>query len=179
LTDDEVLKLPFGGWPLPDEYLIEVGRIAANWGLLEAFLNMCLRKLAGFNEQDDPTPLILIVHTSFPQRLDMLGALCEVLLPQHSTLSDYQKVVASLKTAQKLRNRYMHDAMGKDEASGKVNIGSASARGTLKFSNADVKLVDLRRVSMAIHQALLDLYKLVLQRDIPPIWDRDKNWRPE
>jgi len=179
MTDDEVLKLKFDGWPLPDEYLIELGRITANWAYLESWLNICLQKLAGVNDFDDPTAFILIAHTNFPQRLDMLGALCQHLLPMHPHLNGYEKVLSSLKSAQKLRNKYAHNSMGKDEATGSVGMGTGSARRSLKFSNEIVKLADLRRVSMAIHEALLSLYKLVLKRDIPPLWVRPENWNPQ
>jgi hypothetical protein len=127
--------------------------------------------LAGVNDLDDPTVFILIAHTNFPQRLDMLGGLCQYLSPMHSHLCGYDKVIASLKSAQKLRNKYMHNGMGKDEATGRVGMGTGSARGSLKFSNEVVKLADLRRVSMAIHEAMPALYKLVLKREIPPLWE--------
>jgi hypothetical protein len=32
---------------------------------------------------------------------------------------------------------------------------------------------------MAIHEAMLDLYKLVLKREIPPMWERPDGWKPE
>jgi len=76
-----------------DEYLLELGRIAANWGYLESWLNMCLQKLAGVNDFDDPTAFILIAHTNFPQRLDMLGALCQHLSSMHPHLCAYDKVI--------------------------------------------------------------------------------------
>lgn len=179
MTDDEVLKLKFDGWPLPDEYLLELGRIAANWGYLESWLNICLQKLAGINDLDDPTAFILIAHTNFPQRLDMLGTLCQHLSPMHSHLCGYDKVIASLKSAQKLRNKYIHNGMGKDEVTGRVGMGTGSARGSLKFSNEVVKVADLRRVSMAIHEAMLSLCRLVLKREIPPIWERPEDWKAE
>ena len=113
MTDEQVLKLTFDEWPLPDEYLLELGRIAANWAYLESWLNICLQKLAGVNDFDDPTVFILIAHTNFPQRLDMLGALCQHLSPMHLHLCGYDKVIASLKSTQKLRNKYMHSGMGK------------------------------------------------------------------
>ena len=57
-------------------------------------------------------------------------------------------------------------------------MGTGSARGGLKFSSEVVKLADLRRVSMAIHEGILDLYKLVLKREIPPVWERPEGWKP-
>jgi hypothetical protein len=99
VTNDEVLKVKFDAWPLPDDYLIEVGRIATVWGALESALNMCLYKLAGFNEVDDPTPFILLAHTNVPQRLDMLGSLCEHLNSAYPSLKEYQPVLAALRSS--------------------------------------------------------------------------------
>src|SRR5688572_17852779 len=108
MTDDELKRLDFKGWPLPDEYLIELGRVSAVWASLESLLNLCLGKLAGFNELNDPKPFILVYHASFPQRLDMLGSLCEHLAPNFPHLADHKSVIGLLRGAQKLRNTYMH-----------------------------------------------------------------------
>jgi hypothetical protein len=67
--------------------------------------------------------------------------------------------------------------MTKDE-SGRIVMATGSARGTLKFATETVTLADLRRVTMAIHQAMLDLYKLMLKREIPPFWERPEGWKP-
>jgi hypothetical protein len=67
-----------------------------------------------------------------------------------------------------------HDRPG---ANGAIRMGLGSARGTLNFSNEAVKLTDLRKASMAIHQANLDLYALVLKRKMPPMWERPYDWK--
>lgn len=179
MNDDQIQKLNFDNWPIADEYLIELGRISALWGCLESVLNTLLGKLAGYNELTDPTPFILLAHSSFPQRLDMLGSLCEHLSSGYPNLKDHTGVIGSLRTAQKLRNKFAHNGLLSDDASGKVKMAIGSARGTLKFSVEAVSLADLRRVSMAIHQATLDLYKLVLKREIPPIWERPEGWKAD
>uniref|UniRef100_Q022H1 Uncharacterized protein n=1 Tax=Solibacter usitatus (strain Ellin6076) TaxID=234267 RepID=Q022H1_SOLUE len=172
MTEDQIRKLKFDGWPLPDDYLTELGRISSLWGLLDSFLEMCLGKLAGYNDVNDPAPFILLAHTNFPQRLDMLGALCEHLAPMYPELAGYPQVRSSIKAAQKLRNKFVHNNMGIDESKSEVRMGLGSARGTLKFSSEAVKLTDLRKTSMTIHQAHCDLYALVLKRKMPPIWER-------
>src|SRR5258707_122395 len=60
MKDDEVAKLNFDGWPLPDAYLLEIGRVAALWASLESFLNICIGKLCGFNDLNDPKAFILV-----------------------------------------------------------------------------------------------------------------------
>jgi hypothetical protein len=174
LTDEQVVKLDFEGWPLRDDYLIELGRIAALWGYLESSLNVCLGKLAGFDDLTDPTSFILLAHASFPQRIDMLGSLCEHLLPRYPTLKEYKIVAVALRDAQKLRNKYMHNGLSSDGL-GQIQVATGSARGTLKFAIERISVADLRRVTMAIHRAIQDLYKLVFQREVPPVWEPQLN----
>lgn len=172
MNDDEIIRLNFEGWPLPKEYLEELGRIAALWATLESFMGLCIGKLAGFDKLTDPTAFILLAHTNFPQRLDMLGSLCENLIPEYPKLKGYKDVVGKLRAAQTLRNRFLHNGLSLDEASGEVGIALGSARGTLKVGVHKITLADVRRCTIAVHEAQLALYKLVLGRDISPIWTR-------
>jgi hypothetical protein len=172
MKNDEVLKLNFDGWPLPDAYLLEIGRVAALWATLESFLNLCIGKLAGFNNLNDPKAFILVTHSSFPQRLDILSALCEQLVQEFPNLKGYEVVVQQLRQAQKLRNDFMHYGMAENPESGQIEIAKGTARGTLKVGVEKVTIADLRRASMAIHEAQLALYKLVLHKEITPVWTR-------
>jgi hypothetical protein len=172
MNNEDLRKLNLSAWPLPDEYLIEVGRVSALWASLESLLNLCIGKLAGFNELTDPKPFILITHTSFPQRLDMLGALSEQRVTEFPHLAGYKEVIGALKSAQKLRNNFMHHGMALNPKSGAVEMAIGSARGTLKVSVAKVDIADIRRATMAIDEAQTALYKLVLQRDLQPVWRR-------
>ena len=179
MTDDQVKDVKLKDWPIGDEYLTELGRISALWGSLETALNVCLGKLAGFNDLSDPTHFILFTHASFPQRLDMLGTLCEHLSAAYPNLKEHPTVIGALRGAQRLRNKYAHNGLTANESTGTIEIATGSARGTLKFSVETVSLTDLKRVSMAIHQAMLDLYKLVLKRDLRPVWERPEDGKGE
>lgn len=172
MKNEEILKLNFSGWPLPDTYLIELGRVAALWAILESFLNLCIGKLAGFNDLNDPKAFILVTHSSFPQRLDILSALCEQLVHEFPNLKGYDAVVRQLRQAQKLRNDFMHYSMNENPDSGHVEMAKGTARGALKVGVVKVTLDDLRRASIAIHEGHLALYKLVLCREITPVWTR-------
>lgn len=172
MKNDQLLKLNFQGWPLPDAYLVEIGRVAALWASLESFLNVCIGKLAGFNDLNDPKPFILVTHSSFPQRLDILAALCEQLVTEFPTLKGYSAVVQQLRQAQKLRNDYMHYGMALNEESGQIEMAKGSARGSVKVGVEAVTVADLRRATVAIHEANLALYKLVLGRALEPVWLR-------
>lgn len=172
MKNNDVLKLNFDGWPLPDSYLLELGRVAELWAILESFLNVCIGKLAGFNDLNDPKAFILVTHLCFPQRLDILLALCEHLVPQYPNLKGYEGVAQRLRQAQKLRNDFMHYGMSENPESGHIEMAKGTARGTLKVGIEKINLADLRRASMVIHEAQLELYKLVLGKDIPPVWER-------
>jgi hypothetical protein len=172
MTNQEVLKLNFDAWPLPDNYLLELGRVAALWATLEGFLNLCIGKLAGFNDLNDPKAFILVTHSSFPQRLDIFSALCEQLVSEFPNLKGYDAVVRVLRQAQKLRNNFMHYGMSSNPESGQIDISVGTARGTLKIGVEKVEPADIRRASMAIHEAQLALYKLVLRREVSPVWER-------
>src|ERR1035438_7762165 len=115
MKDVEVEALNLVGWPMPDSYLIEIGRISALWAGLEFFLNTCIGKLAGFDELNDPKTSILVYHSSFPQKLDILGSLCQHLLPGYPDLSEYSSVISKLRAAQKARNTYVHNSMVRSE----------------------------------------------------------------
>ena len=157
-------------WPIPDNYLIEVGRMSALWSSLEGQLNVGIGKLAGFDDVADPTPFILLVHSSFPQRLDVLGALCEQLAPHAPGLAQYKETISQLRAAQQLRNRYVHNGMHYEE--GTCYISEGSARGKVKVSVSPVTIAELREVSEAIHLAMLALHQLITGKTYAPMWER-------
>lgn len=171
MKDSEVEKLNFDSWPLPDDYLVEIGRVTVLWSSLEAFLNICIGKLAGFKD-GDPKPFILVNHSSFPQRLDMLGALCEHLVSDYPFLANHKAITSSLRAAQKERNKFAHHGLGPGETAGEIVMAIGSARGSLKTSVEKVSIADIRRAVIAIDEAFAALYKLVLRQDIGPAWKR-------
>jgi len=175
MTNDEVRSLKLDDWPLPDDYLRELGRVAAVWASLESFVNICIGKLAGFNNPNDPRPFVLVTHSSFPQRVDMLGTLCEQLVGEFPDLQDYKNVLGLLRSAQTARNRFMHHGMALDQGTGTVEMATGSARGTLKVVVENIDLADVRRAAMTIHEAMLALYKLVLRQTIPPVWEKSRD----
>lgn len=172
MQNDEIKRLDFSGWPLPDEYLIEIGRVSAMWAALEAFLNVCLGKLAGFDQVTDERPFILVTHASVPQRLDMLSALCEHLSADYPRLAEHKNVVAKIKSAQASRNKFSHHVIGFDATSGKATIAIGSARGKIKASVQTIEVTDIRRATIEISDAQTALYKLVLGKELPPAWQR-------
>lgn len=155
------------GWPLPDDFLTELGRISALWSSLEASLMICLTKLAGFNDPHNPVPFILLAHASFPQRLDMLGTLCEQLSVEHPHLNEHGPVLTKLRAAQRSRNRFVHNGLTFNADTRRMEIAVGSARGKLKVSVDSVDLMNLRASCIEIHEAQRALLHLVLRTNAP------------
>jgi len=172
MNNDEIRKLNFENWPLPDDYLMEIGRVSSLWASLESLLNLCIGKLVGFNDMYDPKAFILINHSSFPQRVDILSTLCEQSHHQNKQLSAYKEIVSRLKSAQKMRNKYAHNGMSPNPESGKIEMAVGSARGKLKVGVEAVDISDIRRASIEISEANDALLKLVVGVDYGPAWKR-------
>jgi hypothetical protein len=174
MKKEELRRLRLAGWPIPDEFLIELGRISALWTSLEWMMETYIGKLAGFNDLSDPKPFILLRHTSFPQKLDILSALCEKLVPYFSNLSGYEDVVSQIRTAQKSRNRFIHNSVGFDAETKKATLSVGSARGTVKTSIEDIDILDIRATSIEIHETMRNLHRLVTGKEYPSITETRK-----
>jgi len=164
---DETNRMDLAGWPLPDAFLVELGRVSALWAALEALLMLSLSRLSGFSDPNNPVPFILVAHSSFPQRLDMLGTLCEQLTPQHPHLSDCSSVATKLRAAQRLRNRYLHNGLSPNPETGEIEITEGSARGKVKVSIERVSVADIQAASFEIHEAHRALAFLVFRTELP------------
>lgn len=164
MTDDDVMAEDVAGWPLPDAYLAELGRLAAMWSTLESSLDVYLAKLAGFDDRTDPRAFILLKHSSFQQKLDAFGALCEQLRTSYAQLKLYPETISLIKRAQAGRNRYIHNSYSQNPDSGAIELAVGSARGKLKADIHKVRVVDIRRVALEIRDALRSLHTLVTGR---------------
>lgn len=172
MKNKDIEKLDFSNWPMSDEYLVEIGRVSSLWAASENLLGMCIGKLAGFDSLLDPKPFILVNHSSFPQKLDMLSALCEYLKNDHQNLKEYPDVISKYKAAQKARNTYLHNTIGPNPETGQMEIAKGTARGKVKISSEPVCIADIRRATIQIDEAQTSLYKLIFQQDIGPAWKR-------
>lgn len=149
---------------LPDEWLIELGKVVKAWTTFERMFDLMLQKLAGYNDPFDPTFIILTAHSSFPQRLDMMKSLCERHLKSSPHLADYKRVAASVAEAQRLRNFFMHHLIG-IESDGTVKVSTMSARGQLKMNLRVIELDEVTAAHTKIIDAGKDMYRLVLNSD--------------
>lgn len=160
-------------WPAPKEYLHEIGRMTIAWGTLESAVNLAISKLAGYETILDYRAVILVAHSNFQQRVEIIGALCEQLEPEYSHLQGYQEVVKKLNSAKKGRNKFAHNAVIFNPESGELEVSYVSARGALKTKTEIVRLNDIREVSAKIHEAMCSLHTLVTGHEIKPMWERD------
>ena len=172
LTEKEVTNLSFGSWPAPEPYLLEIGRLLQVWGNLEDLIGQFIGKLAGFNEIADPTAYILTVHSSFPQKLQMLESLCEGLSAEFPNLEPYKQITGRIRSLQAIRNKFAHHGVTVDPETGQAEMPMVSARGKLKMTVDTIKLHEIRHATLKIQEAQILLYNMVLQTRHDPIWKK-------
>lgn len=155
---------------MPEGFLTELGRVVVIWSSLENLLDLVLTKLAGIDVYD-PRGVILFTHLSMPQKLDTLGALGEQLASNYPNLKDLPESITKIRTAQKLRNDLVHNALTYSDEDGQLEMPVGSARGKLKAEVRKISLVDIKRAVVEISTAQRHLYKVVFQQEIPHPWE--------
>jgi hypothetical protein len=173
LKDDIISKADLKNWPLPDEYLIELGRISCFWISLEQSLEIAIGKLAGF-ELDDYRSFIFLRHTSFPQKLDIFETLCEGLQLHYSHLKDYKVISKRIRSVQTQRNKFVHNAITKNSEGDGFLLTEGSARGRIKTSIKSIDHKELKKLSMEMHIVYLALHEFITGVKYTPKWDRSK-----
>jgi hypothetical protein len=131
------------------------------WNRQESFLEFSLIELLGKSPTEGRS-LVLFTHMSFPQKLDIMGALVAECLfsPAYQWLSGYREVERLLKDAQQKRNAIAHGKWGVD-ASGGVGKSRITAHGALKISSGSVAITEIEEASEVIVKAADALAKLV------------------
>lgn len=162
------------GWPLQDDFLLELGRMTALWPSIESNVNLAIGKLMGYSQLMDYRSVIVLAHSNFQQRVDILSSLCEQLEPEYPSLKEYKSVLKLINGAQKGRNKFAHNAISVNE-DGDVVVCYASARGTLKTTVEIVRLNDIREVTAKIHESCCALHTLITGKPLKPIWERNTN----
>lgn len=160
-------------WPLPNEYMIELGRISALYGVLENIVNIGISKLAGYPGTYDYRSAIMLAHSNFQQRVDILTTLFEQSVKEHPQLKGYPKVIKLIKRAQKGRNKFIHSSFSCDPDTGKVQLAAMSARGTLRTTVHAVYIKELISVSAVTHEASCALHTIITGKEIKPLWERN------
>jgi hypothetical protein len=157
-------------WDIPNEYLIEMGRLSVRWSRLETLIEFSMIELLGKSPLEGRS-LVLFTHMTFPQKMDIMGALIvECLLnPQYQWLSRYKVDVAPLlKDAASKRNTIIHAKwmLDPDDCVWKSAI---SARGTLKMERTRGTIRELEDASKSIVKAGERLVALVFRKQLSSI----------
>lgn len=150
-------------WPLPDDYLLELGRMLAVWGSLESMINLAINKLVSDAPLADMHVFIVIAHAPFQQRLDILKTLCEQLAPFAKNLSDYEPVMRKIDLAKRGKNKYTHNGLTMNTEKGFVELSGFSARGRAKELIEPTRLADIKAVTTNIRAAVGALYALAIE----------------
>jgi len=144
---------------LPDAYLVEIGKIAVQWTNLETVFELCLINVAGLNA-NEPRAWAIFAHMTFPQRLDVFGAMIDSLQDDYPRLQDYKAVRSIISEAQDGRNKVVHARWLYED--GKATITRLTARGKVKHSTVPITVDELRRIAELIGKASIELWKLVV-----------------
>lgn len=160
-------------WPLPNEYMIELGRISSLYGVLENVVNIGISKLAGYANTYDYRSAIMLAHSNFQQRVDILATLFEQTVKEYPKLEGYEKVIKLIKRAQKGRNKFMHSSLGCDPENDEVQLSSMSARGRLKTTVETIYIKELIEISAITHEATCALHTIITGNEMKPLWERN------
>lgn len=159
-------------WPLPEPYLVELGRISTLFVGLETGVEIAISKLMGYEELLDWRSVIVTAHANMKQRIDILETLCHEFSDEYRNLDKYSEVIKKIRKAQVGRNRYLHNALSYAKEDNTVELLSVSARGTLNPQVEQISIKDLLAVSAIIHEATVDLQELITSVKHPYIWSR-------
>lgn len=146
---------------LPEPYLTAIGKVCVQWAMLEAIVDLSLRKLMGY-ELFDPKAAIITAHMTWPLKMDVLASLVASLRENYPHLKRFDAVKPMLAKAQAGRNRIVHASWTYEE--GIVRILRATARGQLKTSMAPVTIKEIEQIVDEIGAAAAALLKMVLNK---------------
>lgn len=147
---------------LPDDYLVAIGKVCVQWGMLEQVVDKALHKFGDVN-MDDWRPPVFTAHMSWPQKMNILDALVDGLVGEYPALSRYKIEVAPvLRKAQSGRNRIVHAFWGYDDKTASAHILSLTARGKLKTSVDPIGISDIDSIADEIALAGMLLWKLLV-----------------
>lgn len=153
-------------WPVPDEIMLELGRLSTLWGSLESGMLVAISKLAGYDDTLDRRAITLTAHASTQQRIDMISTLCEQLMGDFKHLETYPQVVEKLRAAQRARNLFAHNSVTLDAESNRLLVGTVSARGKLKTNVREVNKEEIVEASRAVQRASRSLMSLILGKEL-------------
>lgn len=146
---------------IPPEFLKAIGDVVVRWNRMEIEVNTLLIHWLGKDIRENRSHVIF-THMSFPQKLDVMGALVEELTQEkkYSYLKACKtRFIPLLKKAQIGRNMVIHSMWG--TLNGNVMRASITARGSLKLSWSVASLDEINEVKRIIEQVDEDLLALI------------------
>jgi hypothetical protein len=163
----DLTTLNIDGWPLPNDYLVEVGRIALMWARLETLVMNSVANFSGLENLADPRNFIVYSRPNFGENIQLLEALCDHLLPTNPNLHGYQQVLDQLRDAQGAMALYTRGGMNPNPGTGAVEMDLPDPASPGRTLSRQVQIADLRRAMMVIDEAQHALYKLLTAIERP------------
>jgi hypothetical protein len=139
---------------IPDEYLLELGKIIVSFGKLESLLNETLAWAMIDDIAAYPRALAAFAHMNFTMRMDALEAMLFLIEKEFAELYR-DKVYQHLKDAQAGRNSAVHQLWSTSQ--GEITRSDVKAKRKLKLTTTSVSLQDLKDVLQTVENAYSSL----------------------
>jgi hypothetical protein len=162
MTAKNSADLNFDDWPVPNDYLVEIGRLALLWARLETYVGTTIAVLAGHGDLTDARAYILFTHHSFEQNLQLLAKLCAQLVAGTPNLKAYPQVIEKLEAAKQERDRLINGSMAPNPGNGEIEMEVIAVKEKLTTRCQKVELADFKRAVLLLDDAQHSLYELII-----------------
>jgi len=159
------------GIPLSDEHLRCIGKVSANFALLEEMVAFCIWSLIG-NEQR--LGQIITVELSFRQKVALFSSLYRYRVNSSEEPAELKQLLDRATQAEEKRNAIIHALWGTGGAKETVTRFKATAKRAsgLKFVSQEMSVQDLDGVADFIAEVVSDVLKFltykVFKKDFAP-----------
>jgi|SRR5690606_4122235 len=159
--------IDLSGWPLPDAYLIEVGRLALMWSRLENLLRNTVANLAGLENLSDPRLFTVFKFSDFERDVQLLEQLCAQQAANAPNLKRYPALAAELRAARQAYALYIHGGMTPNPGDGEIEMDMPRADHPKRTETRRISVVDIRRAVLLIDETQHSLYNMVAALERP------------
>lgn len=155
MPNDETLDtFPY----LPDEYMIEIGRVALAWNYLDSLITHTLIFASIGYFATDMRLQSVVVHMNYPQKMDALSSVLNIVSPEMSAVFS-AKVKNLLNESSAKRNTTLHQTwMAQEDGVKRFNM---KAKGTFQATLTPVTLQELASFSPFIMNAHSVMFSLI------------------
>lgn len=167
MSNIDVETLDLGDWPVAQEYLVEVGRIALVWSRLKTFVCNSVANLAGLENLEDPRMYSVFTARSYGDNLDLLERLCFQQIDQSPNLTGYEAVMRKLRQAQIDKEFYLGGSMKPNPVNDEVEMTVLVDQISNQTTTVKLELNELKAAVLKIDDAQHELYKLVCGLERP------------